>query len=85
MAKNSAARVNNLTVKYNDELILDNISFFVDHNEIFVILGESGSGKSTLLRHMIGLENPLSGKVFIDDINITECSEKQFYAALNKI
>ncbi len=85
MKKNSAARVNNLTVKYSDEIILDNISFSVDQNEIFVILGESGSGKSTLLRHMIGLENPLSGKVFIDDINITQCSEKQFYAALRKI
>jgi len=63
MIKNSAARVNNLTVKYSDELILDNISFSVDRHEIFVILGGSGSGKSTLLRHMVGLESPLSGKV----------------------
>jgi len=85
MIKNSAARVNNLTVKYSDELILDNISFSVDRHEIFVILGGSGSGKSTLLRHMVGLESPLSGKVFIDNINITECSEKQFYEALKKI
>jgi phospholipid/cholesterol/gamma-HCH transport system ATP-binding protein len=85
MKKKAAAKVNNLTVKYNDELILDNISFLVDRNEIFVILGGSGSGKSTLLRHMVGLENPLSGTVFIDNINITECSERQFYTALNKI
>jgi phospholipid/cholesterol/gamma-HCH transport system ATP-binding protein len=83
--KKTAASVSNLTVKYNDELILDNICFSVDQNEIFVILGGSGSGKSTLLRHMVGLENPLSGTVFIDDINITKCSEKLFYAALNKI
>ncbi|MBC2715681.1 MAG: ATP-binding cassette domain-containing protein [Desulfobacteraceae bacterium] len=85
MTENSAARVKNLTVKYNNELILDNISFSVDRNEIFVILGGSGSGKTTLLRHMIGLESPLSGKVFIDDINITECSENRFYEALKKI
>jgi phospholipid/cholesterol/gamma-HCH transport system ATP-binding protein len=85
MRKNIAASVSNLTVKYNDDLILDNISFSVAQNEIFVILGGSGSGKSTLLRHMVGLENPLSGQVFIDDINITECAEKQFYTALNKI
>jgi len=85
MTKKAAARVSNLTVKYSDELILDNISFSVERNEIFVILGGSGSGKSTLLRHMVGLENPLSGTVFIDDIDITKCSESQFYTALNKI
>lgn len=85
MTQKPTVNVNRLTVKYDDALILDDISFSVYHNEIFVILGESGSGKSTLLRHMIGLENPLSGQVIIDDINITECNENKFFMALKKI
>lgn len=85
MSKVSAASVSNLTVKYGEDLILDDISFSVAKNEIFVILGGSGSGKSTLLRHMIGLENPLSGEIFIADINITQSSEDLFFEALKKI
>lgn len=85
MTNKIAAGVSHLTVKYGDELILDDISFSVEQHERFVILGGSGSGKSTLLRHMIGLESPLAGQVFIDDINITRCSENQFYDALKKI
>ena len=85
MTHKSAAGVSNLTVRYGEELILDDISFSVRPEEVFVILGGSGSGKSTLLRHMIGLESPVSGQVFIDDINITHCSENQFYDALKKI
>ena len=85
MANNSAAGVSHLSVRYGESLILDDISFRVDRHEIFVILGGSGSGKSTLLRQMIGLERPVSGDVFIDDINITRCPEGQFSDALKKI
>ena len=85
MSDHAVADVQNLTVKYGDALILDNISFTVRPQEIFVILGGSGSGKSTLLRHMIGLEQPASGDVLIDAINITRCSDRDFYTALKKI
>jgi len=43
----------------------------VRRGEIFVILGGSGSGKSTLLKHMIGLYEPLAGRVVIDGADIT--------------
>ena len=85
MKPKTMVSVNRVTVRYDDDLILDGITFDVYHNEILVILGESGSGKSTLLRHMIGLENPASGQVIIDDINITGCSENEFFIALKKI
>jgi len=77
--------VDNLTVRYGGSLILDGISFSVYQNEIFVILGESGCGKSTLMRHMVGLENPESGQIFIGDVDITSCSEKDLYKVLRKI
>lgn len=62
--------VSNLTTKYKDKIIQDNISFYVRKREIFGILGGSGSGKSTLLSTMIYLKRPNSGviKIFGQDI-----------------
>src|SRR6056297_531495 len=77
--------LSHLTVSYNDALILDDISFSVPAGEIFLIVGGSGSGKSTLMRHMIGLENPQKGHVFIETIDITQCSDDAFQKALKKI
>jgi phospholipid/cholesterol/gamma-HCH transport system ATP-binding protein len=85
MTSETIVRVDNISVRYDDDLILDGISFDVYRKEILVILGESGSGKSTLLRQMIGLENPASGQVIIDGINISACSENEFFIALKKI
>jgi phospholipid/cholesterol/gamma-HCH transport system ATP-binding protein len=77
--------VDHLTVRYGNDLILDDISFSIQKNEIFVILGGSGCGKSTLMRHMIGLENPEAGRVLIGGIDITSCSENILSAVLRKI
>lgn len=48
-----------------------NASLSVDHGEVVVIIGPSGSGKSTLLRSINRLEVPTSGKIFIDEVEIT--------------
>lgn len=60
-----AIRVENLRCGYDDRVVLDNISFNVDSGEVLTILGGSGCGKSTLLKHMIGLYDPLAGRVEI--------------------
>jgi phospholipid/cholesterol/gamma-HCH transport system ATP-binding protein len=57
--------VENLTVGYGRQPILEKVSFSVARGEIFFILGGSGSGKTTLLRHMIGLHRPVAGRVLI--------------------
>ena len=62
--------VENLTVAYGEELVLDDISFTVKRGEVFIILGGSGSGKSTLMKHMIGLHKPASGSILIDGDDI---------------
>lgn len=85
MTDDIPVRVDHLTVRYGDELILDDLSFFVNKGEIFVILGGSGSGKSTLLKHMLGLERPESGRIVIGDTDIAECSEKQYTTVLRKV
>lgn len=64
-------KVESLTVRYGDNTILDNVSFEVYRGEIFVIAGGSGCGKSTLLKHIIGLETPKAGNIFINGVNTT--------------
>jgi len=85
MADDSIIKIRNVTASYGDDVILKNITFDVFRKEIFVVLGGSGCGKSTLLRHIIGLDRPFSGNVFIDDVDITQCDENEFKSTLRKI
>jgi len=85
MPNGAIIQINNLTAKYSDDVILDNITFNVYQNEIFVVLGGSGCGKSTLLRHTIGLETPYAGNVTIDGADLINCSETEFKRTLRKI
>ncbi|WP_104722436.1 ABC transporter ATP-binding protein [Helicobacter mesocricetorum] len=62
--------VKNLTTKFGERVIHDNISFEIFKKDIFALLGGSGSGKSTLLNTMIGLNQPTSGMVKILGKNI---------------
>jgi phospholipid/cholesterol/gamma-HCH transport system ATP-binding protein len=68
--------VKNLTVRYGDRTILENVSFDIHRGEIFVIVGGSGCGKSTLLRQLIGLEQPTSGDILIDGKSLVRASSK---------
>ena len=78
-------RVEDLTVAYNGQVILDHLSFTVAAGEVFVILGGSGSGKSTLLKHMIGLYKPASGHIFIDGEDIIAAEGEDRLMILRKI
>ena len=55
---------------------VDNASFSIEAGEIFVIMGLSGSGKSTMVRMLNRLIEPTSGKVFVDDKEVTAMSPK---------
>jgi putative ABC transport system ATP-binding protein len=57
--------------------ILKGINLRVEHGDFVAIMGPSGSGKSTLLGIIAGLDNPTSGQVLIDGIDITTMSEAQ--------
>jgi phospholipid/cholesterol/gamma-HCH transport system ATP-binding protein len=66
-----AMDVQNLTVGYGSNILLQNLNFSVNYGEIFVILGGSGCGKSSLLKNLFGLYEPLAGDVLIEGRNIT--------------
>jgi phospholipid/cholesterol/gamma-HCH transport system ATP-binding protein len=75
----------NLTMGFDNTPILKDISFSVAAGEIFIILGGSGCGKSTLLRHLIGLQDPISGKIIIDGQELTGADNRQRESILSGI
>lgn len=60
-------RINNLSKRYEDIAVLENINLSVKKGEVVVIVGPSGCGKSTLLRCLNGLEEIQEGEVVLDD------------------
>ena len=56
-----------------DEVVAaDSVSLLIEEGEFFVLVGPSGSGKTTLLRLIAGLEEADSGKIFLDDDDVTD-------------
>ena len=72
-----AIEVRDLDLGYNDYVVMRNLSFSVRKNDIFVVMGASGCGKSTLLKALVGLNEPLKGKVLYDGINFWDADEAQ--------
>lgn len=56
--------VQNVTKRFGDRLVLDNVSLAVEKGKTTVIIGRSGCGKTVLMKHMIVLERPTEGQVF---------------------
>lgn len=74
--KTPIIQVENLTARFGDRTIFEDVSFTVYRGEILVVLGGSGCGKSTLLKHMIGLYQPHAGRVLIDGIDVNTDDER---------
>jgi phospholipid/cholesterol/gamma-HCH transport system ATP-binding protein len=70
--------VRGLTMAYGSFVVMRDLNFDVADKDIFVIMGGSGCGKSTLLRHLIGLQEPASGRVLFDgeDFTATPAAER---------
>lgn len=59
----NAIEVSHLTMGYDGRTIMRDISFDVRKGEAFLVIGPSGCGKSTLLRHLVGLAEPVEGRI----------------------
>ena len=62
--------IKDLRKSFEDHEVLKGINLHINPKEVVVIIGPSGSGKSTLLRCMNMLEEPTSGKVIVDGIEL---------------
>lgn len=62
----------NLTKKFGDLLVLDDITTSIKEGERIVVIGPSGGGKSTFLRCLNCLEDPTAGKIFFDGVDLAD-------------
>lgn len=77
----SVISVENLTKRFGELTILENLHFEIYKNKITTILGFSGAGKSTLLKHILGLLRPTEGRISVmgQDLNkLTELELREF-------
>lgn len=71
-----AISVKNLSVSYEDNLIIDNMDLTIPKGEISIIIGANGCGKSTLLKSIARVIKPRNGEIFINGKNIKNQKEK---------
>jgi len=63
-------KVENLSISFGGIRAVESVSFEVEHNKIFSIIGPNGSGKTTIFNMISGIYKPDSGKIFLEDENL---------------
>ena len=69
--QNTILEFENVSLSYGNRLILDNINFKINESQIFGMLGPNGVGKSTIFNLITGLIKPKSGKIKINNEDVT--------------
>ncbi|NRY11974.1 ABC-type cobalamin/Fe3+-siderophores transport system ATPase subunit [Clostridium beijerinckii] len=72
-----AISVKNLSVAYEDNLIIDNMNLSIPKGEISIIIGANGCGKSTLLKTIGRIIKPKNGEIFVNEKNIKKTKGKR--------
>jgi phospholipid/cholesterol/gamma-HCH transport system ATP-binding protein len=72
-------RFNNVVKSFGERTVLKGVSFEVAEGEILFILGTSGTGKSVLLKNIVGLLRPTSGEIWIDQQEVSQLTEEQYF------
>ena len=71
---NVLIKVDNLCKSFGNTAVLKGINAEIDKGDVMVVIGASGSGKSTFLRCLNLLEEPTSGSIFFEGVDITDVS-----------
>ncbi len=73
----NAVRFDHVSKAFGPLKVLDDISFEIPAGQAFCLLGRSGTGKSVTLRHIVGLVQPDSGKVFVEEQDIATLAGRE--------
>ncbi|MGI9035287.1 MAG: ABC transporter ATP-binding protein [Pyrinomonadaceae bacterium] len=90
-ATNEPARVipaiefRDVHLSFDDNKVLNGVSFTVHRGETKIILGRSGGGKSTTIKLLLGLLKPDSGRIFVDGEDVTDYSEPEMMRVRKKM
>ena len=77
MTNSYVAELRDVTMQFEDKLVLNDLSLKIQPQDRLVILGQSGAGKSTILRLILGLLFPDSGSVFFKQFEITRLPRRK--------
>ena len=77
--KDKPIEFNNVTKKYGNKKILDNVTFALDWQSCTWLAGSNGSGKSTVIKHILGLVKPTTGSVLVTGLDPYYCSSARRY------
>ena len=69
----------NVAKAMEGKTVLNGVSLEIPRRRITAIIGLSGAGKSLMLKHMIGLEHPDAGQVFVDGVDLSGISKRELY------
>lgn len=77
----------NVSFKYprSDKLVLDNVSFVIEKGEKISIVGLNGAGKTTLIKLLCRLYEPISGHIYINDIDIFDYEYQSYNKAISVV
>lgn len=83
-------RIENISKKFyagtvNEKLALQNISLKMEPGDFITVIGSNGAGKSTLLNSIAGVFKADSGKIYIDDIDVTNMAEHERAAYIGRV
>ena len=65
-------RIEHLRKEYSNATPLEDVNATINDGDVISVIGPSGTGKSTLLRCINQLDKPTSGRVWLDDVEITD-------------
>ena len=75
----------NVTKRFGEKTVLDNINLSIYENQVTTIIGKSGTGKSVLLKHIIGLLKPDEGTILFQGKPVNKMKKTEWEAHRGKI
>ena len=83
--ENPLISIEHLQKVFGTKEVLKDVNLIFPKGSTTVILGLSGGGKSTIIKHIVGLMKPTSGKVVVDGVTVSSCSEEELRSVRQNI